>query len=350
MKSEPKRCTQCVLSGAFPGIEFNQLGICNFCRDQSFCTTDDAAVSRAKVRIETLFAERSRSSEYDAVLCYSGGKDSTLALIRAVSYYGLKVLAFTMDNGFMSPAAFDNIQTVVKQLWVDHMLLRPSDRFFKRLIRATTMTPIYHPKSLLRISAGCNSCISLVNNLALRCALEKSIPFIIAGFNLGQIPSNAIVYKNHYKFLQESREPVLKKLRNLVGEDVDDYLCISERLIAQTQTYPHTVNLLCLENCDEKAICDEITAYGWRQPMDVDGCSSNCRLNIFNNHAHEMLYQFHPYELELSHLIRKRLLSRDEALRKLADHSEEQLEWIMSELGINHEQLIASTSEQFERT
>jgi hypothetical protein len=169
---------------------------------------------------------------------------------------------------------------------------------------------------------------------ALKYAIEKNIPFILAGFTLGQIPSNTIIYKNNYRFFQESREPVLNKLREHLGKDVDEYFGIRESLLEKVVEYPHNINLLCLEDISETEIIEKVKSIGWIPPKDVDGCSSNCRLNTFNNYIHQKRYGYNPYELELSHLIRKGKLTREEALEKLADQPEETLKSIKKELNI----------------
>ena len=151
----------------------------------------------ASEKIEKLIEERRGKSRYDAIVCNSGGKDSSYTLQMAVKEYGLKVLSFTLDNGFLAPAAFSNISRVVGALDVDHVTIRPASGFFNSVIKATALHPIYNPKSLTRISAGCNSCISLVNITALKLALQMEAPFIVAGFTLGQIPVNAVMFKNN---------------------------------------------------------------------------------------------------------------------------------------------------------
>jgi tRNA(Ile)-lysidine synthase TilS/MesJ len=335
METHFDRCTKCVISAQFPGVEFDDKGVCNFCRDQVFYVTQDERIEQARVQIETLFNEKRGKSEYDAIVCYSGGKDSTYTLQLAVEKYKLKVLSFTMDNGFISPVAFDNINRVVSRLGIDHITFRPSSKFMMPLYRISSLENIYNPKTLLRISSNCNSCISVVNMTALKYALEKKIPFILAGFTLGQIPSNTIIYKNNYRFFQESREPILNKLRERLGKEVDDYFTIKDALLDSVAEYPSNINLLCLEDISESEIIEKVKAIGWVPPKDVDGCSSNCRLNTFNNYIHQKRYGYNPYELELSHLIRKGKLTRDEALVKLADQPEETLASIKKELGID---------------
>ncbi len=340
MSKETVRCTKCILSSAFPRIQFDEKGVCNFCRNEIYFTTENQSIANAREQITNLLNEHQGKGQYDAVMCYSGGKDSTYTLMLATRQYNLKVLALTVDNGFLSPVAFENINQTVDALGVDLITIRPSSKFFSPLIKASALHDIYNPKTLTRISSVCNSCISIINIAALKLALEKKIPFILAGFTLGQIPANSIFYKNNYTFFQESREPILNKLRNLVGNEVDDYFCISDDLIESTESYPYNINLLCLDDPSEDEILAEIKKLGWISPKDVDGCSSNCRLNAFNNFVHTQKMGFNPYELELSHLIRRDKLSREDALRKIAAQAEiMSLKPILEQLGISQQEI-----------
>ncbi len=339
MNTTVSRCTRCVLSKEFPKIAFDENGVCNFCRNEMFYTLGTDVIDSSKKTIAELLDAHRGTSSYDAVMCFSGGKDSTYTLMLSVKKYGLKVLAFTLDNGFISPVSFQNITRVVDSLGVDHVTLRPSLNNLKAIIRASALHPIYNPKTLTRISSICNSCISIVNMTALKFALEKRIPFIVAGFTLGQIPANSIVFKNNYQFLEESREQSLSKLRDEAGSCVDDYFCIDPKLLSESSRFPYNLNLLCLEDITESEILNRIQEFGWIAPKDVDGCSSNCRLNTFNNYVHEKQFGYSPYELELSHLIRKGQLTRDEALQKINSKPIGQLQSIMNELRITEAEL-----------
>jgi hypothetical protein len=330
-----KRCLKCVLSENFPKITFDARGICNFCNDESFYSTEEKQILKARVEIRKMFDENRGKHEYDAILCYSGGKDSTYTLMLAIMKYNLKVLSFTLDNGFISDTAFKNIEKVVRNLGVDHITYKPSYKFMKDLFRISSIENIYNPKSLTRVSSNCNSCISLLNITALRYALEKDIPFILAGFTLGQIPLNSIFFINNYEFLKESRKPVLDKLRQHLGNDVSRYLEIAELLLNRSDSFPYQVSLLAIENIPDNKIIENISTLGWEEPEDVDGCSTNCRINTFNNHLHEKKFGYNPYELELSHLIRKNLLTREIALSRLLDQPVSQIDSIYKELMID---------------
>jgi hypothetical protein len=111
------------------------------------------------------------------------------------------------------------------------------------------------------------------------------------------------------------------------------------------EDYPYNINLLCLENISEAEIIEKVKKIGWVPPKDVDGCSSNCQLNTFNNYVHQKKYGYNPYELELSHLIRKGMITREEALVKLNDQPEETLRFVMEQLEIDRK-ILDPTPEQ----
>ena len=342
MSHKWKRCTQCVISARFPRIEFDDKGVCSFCRNRAFYMVENDAIDQARMQVAELFSGRPEGRRYDALVCLSGGKDSTYTLMLAVRKYGLRTLAFTFDNGFLSGFAFDNIRCAVNALGVDHVMVRPSFETMKSIVRASAMHQIYAPRTLTRISAVCNSCITMVNTMAISLALEKWIPFVVAGFTLGQIPSNAVIYRPNYRFIQESRGKAVRALEKHTGRTLTEYFSLRGELLNLPS--PWHVNLLCLESIREDTLLEEVMKIGWRQPDDVDGCSSNCRLNAFNNYAHEIAYGYNPYELELSHLIRKKLLTREQALKKLDDKLGQQLNAIIAELGISRSDLKTATT------
>jgi len=336
-----QRCSKCILTEEFPKISFDEDGVCNYChKADKTADTDLSKIEEAGRNIKTLFENTEHTAQYDAVVCYSGGKDSTYALQLAVEKYKMNVLAFTLDNGYIAKAAWKNINKVISNLGVDHWVFKPSTDNYRAIAKASAVRDIYRKNTLTRISSICNSCISIVNMTALKIALEKKIPFILAGFTLGQIPVNGIIYKNHYKFLEESRKESLDKLREEVGSVVDDYLCIDTQTIEQVKEYPHNVNILCVENVSETEIKENIAHLGWESPGDVDGCSSNCMLNTFNNYVHEEVFGYNPYEMELSHLIRENLMTRDEAIEKVNDRPKDQIKPIMESLAITPDDIL----------
>ena len=106
-----KRCANCVLPETFPGIDFNDKGICNHCR--AFRGAEQLEVSKKKYRkkFEKLLNTYGKTGTYDCIMAYSGGKDSTYTLVVLREKYDVSILALTVDNGFISPAAINNIHS-----------------------------------------------------------------------------------------------------------------------------------------------------------------------------------------------------------------------------------------------
>ena len=97
-----KVCVNCVLPETFPGIRFNEEGLCNLCLN--FKGVDSQSTRKAEYRgkFEALIKEYKGSGTYDVLMCYSGGKDSTQTLTILKEEYGLSILAVSLDNGFLS--------------------------------------------------------------------------------------------------------------------------------------------------------------------------------------------------------------------------------------------------------
>ena len=116
-------CSNCVLPETFPGIRFNENGVCQHCLRYEKVSEERHLETKSRYRMK--FGELTEKIKgrgtYDALMAYSGGKDSTYTLRYLTQEAGLKVLSITFDNGFLSPAAFKNIGNVTSALNVDQI-------------------------------------------------------------------------------------------------------------------------------------------------------------------------------------------------------------------------------------
>ena len=81
-------------------------------------------------------------------MAYSGGKDSTYTLQVLKQHYGLRVLALTLDNGFVSDSAFSNMRNVTDKLGIDHIIFKPRFDLMKQIFRRASEEDIYSKKHL----------------------------------------------------------------------------------------------------------------------------------------------------------------------------------------------------------
>lgn len=310
-----KICTQCVLPETFPGIRFNESGVCNFCLEFKGIKHLEEKKEQYRRKFEVLIEEYRGKSAYDALMCYSGGKDSTYTLAILKKAYGLNILAITLDNGFLPEETFRNIRKVVENLGADHSFFKPRFDILKKIFKACAETNIYPPKALERASAICTSCMGIVKFSALRLALEKRIPFISFGWSPGQAPIESSIFKNNPEMIKQMQKVIFEPLYNLGGDAIRPYFLNEEHLNGD-YIFPYNINPLAFLEYNEEKIYHTISRLGWKAPLDTDPNSSNCLLNSYANQVHMKTLGFNPYVFEISGMIRKGVMSREEGLRK----------------------------------
>ncbi|NLF01430.1 MAG: hypothetical protein GX601_10690 [Anaerolineales bacterium] len=310
-------CTRCVLPETFPGIQFDDEGVCQFCRRMP--TTERRAEQKAslRARFEQLVDEVRAESGYHCLMSWSGGKDSTYTLWLLSHEYGLRVLAFTFDNGFVSPQAMNNMRTVADNLGVDHVITRPGFPLLRQLFVASTEPGMYSPQALERASGVCSTCMGLAKGLCLRLALEKDIPIMAYGWSPGQIPLASAVLRQNAKMVQAMVEAAAAPLQAASGGRAAVYFP-EARHFQQASRMPVNVSPLIFLDWSEDAAVRVVESYGWRRPDDTDPNSTNCLLNAYANHMHMQQMSYHPYAMELAGLVREGYMSREEALARLA--------------------------------
>ncbi|MDH3457527.1 MAG: hypothetical protein OER90_11880 [Gemmatimonadota bacterium] len=318
-----RRCTRCTLPETFPGITFAADGTCSVCAE--FAERDQfiPSLKRLRAQFDQLVAKAKASDcHYHALVAYSGGKDSTYLCYLLKKDYGLNILAFTLDNGFISRQTFSNMARVMDNLGIDHVVTRPRFDLAKEVFSTSANSDIY-PQSLLKCgSSVCVSCIRMVTNLSLRSALEKHIPLIMLGNSPGQLiqSEKEIIYQDN-RIPWELKQKLFQPLADKVGKEVYHYVML-EREQYQRSDFPYTVNPFPIIGYDEKIIYETIEQLGWRRPADVDACSTNCQLNSYGIVKHIERHNFHPYDYEIAMLVRLDKITREEALRRLESSTE----------------------------
>jgi N-acetyl sugar amidotransferase len=123
------RCKKCVLSDKYPGISFDEKGICNFCNDfyKNIGYDEKPDFNLLENKLNKIFEKSKKIGQYyNCLVPLSGGKDSTYILYLCIKKYKLKTLAFTIDNGFLSNIGKQNITNAIDILGVDHLFIKPS--------------------------------------------------------------------------------------------------------------------------------------------------------------------------------------------------------------------------------
>lgn len=325
-----KICNNCILPETFPGIKFNEKGVCSLC--QKFQGREEK-LTEDKIKYENKFnnmldglsnSEGQASRSYDVLVAYSGGKDSTYTMSLLKSKYNLRVLALSFDNGFISETSINNIKVVTDRLGIDHIMFKPKWGILKKIFSYATEHEMYSKKTLERASTICTSCIGLVKSLCLKTAIEQDIPMIGFGWSPGQAPVQSSIMKNNPSFVKAAQKAIMEPLKKVAGNEIETYF-LGPSHYAQPERFPYNVHPMAWEYYNEDMILEEIKKLGWKEPEDTDTNSSNCLINAYANEIHINRYGFHPYVWEIANMVREGVMEREEGYDKIYQEQRKEL-------------------------
>jgi amino acid adenylation domain-containing protein len=326
---EARYCVKCGLTSHYKGMTIGDEGVCNICKeydvykheaDRYFRTPEELKQKLVQGRLE-------RNAEYDCLLLYSGGKDSTYVLYR-LAEMGIKVLAFTFDNGYISNTALKNIDRIVKECNVNHVIGRVDE-----------MNRVFL-EGLQEECSVCNGCFKVLRMLSTRLAYEKGIKYVINGLSRGQI-FDVKLYDVFQQGLYEEvsieqaifEQRLLYHLKDEAASRVlDKELHIGKEMLEQ------------VELIDFYRFCDvskqEIlrflqtkSAY-WNNPEDTGFCSSNCLINDVGIYVQRKDRQYDNYAFPNSWEVRLGHISKEQSALELHNDVDiGRVERIMREIG-----------------
>jgi glucosamine--fructose-6-phosphate aminotransferase (isomerizing) len=189
--STMKRCTRCILPETFPGIKFDDQGVCNYCHDYK-----PVQVLGEKELIKTLSRYQNKEGDYDMVVPISGGRDSAFVLHQMVTKYNMRVLALTVDSGAILPKGYRNVKRIIEVLDVPHVWLKDEHQIktaqenTKIKFQGWLKNPSIHT-----IVPVLNSSDKTMNLRMYQYAHDHSIPIVMGGNNVG----NSTFEQEHWK-------------------------------------------------------------------------------------------------------------------------------------------------------
>ncbi len=168
-----QECTRCILTDDVPGVVIGADGTCSVCKGHDARHGDWPRIrARRAAEFEGLVrAARRAGRTYDALVPLSGGKDSTYVLYLARRVYGLRTLAVTYDNGFLTPHARKNITRALDALGSDHVTVRLGWPLQQALYR----------HFFLRTGFFCPACMSGIGYAIDTAAASHRVPLVLTG-------------------------------------------------------------------------------------------------------------------------------------------------------------------------
>jgi hypothetical protein len=136
-----RRCTRCILPETFPFIEYDEQGVCNYCRHYRPRYETD----RKQGFIEQLQQYRSKGEAPDALVAFSGGRDSSYGLHLIKKEFGLSPITFTYDWGMVTDLARRNVARICGQLGIQNILVSADIKLKRENIRKNVAAWLQRP-------------------------------------------------------------------------------------------------------------------------------------------------------------------------------------------------------------
>jgi hypothetical protein len=182
---ETRLCSKCILPETAPNIQFDEHGVCNYCRNSK--VFQPIGLEKLKSVIHSKLP--GNKSKYDCFVPLSGGLDSSYVLFYAVRHLGLKCLALHL-NIFTSEIATENAKRCCEKLGVKLRVENVDSKIITNLV----------VKSLeVGCSLGpaqcnywmCHPCGYFLRTSIFNMALQERIPLYISG----QHPSEFMLWR-----------------------------------------------------------------------------------------------------------------------------------------------------------
>jgi glucosamine--fructose-6-phosphate aminotransferase (isomerizing) len=114
-----KRCTKCILPDTMPYIKFDEHGVCNYCHNYK---------KRNKPKpVEELFKlvepYRKSGKEFDCIVPFSGGRDSSYGLHLILEELKMKPLTYTYDWGMVTDLGRRNISRMCSEMGIENIIV-----------------------------------------------------------------------------------------------------------------------------------------------------------------------------------------------------------------------------------
>jgi N-acetyl sugar amidotransferase len=200
------RCTICLLPSTHETIRFNSDGVCSVCLniDQKKAIDWD----QKKIDLIGIFNPIRGKFDYDCIIPFSGGKDSTFTLLYAVNDLKLKPLVVSFDHGFYRPKLIENRNKTLKKLGVDFVSFTPNWKLVQQLMLRT----------FLDKGDFCWHCHTGIFSYPMWIAVEKNVPIVLWGE-----PSSEYTSYYDYSQVENVDEARFNRIINLgiTAEDME---------------------------------------------------------------------------------------------------------------------------------
>jgi N-acetyl sugar amidotransferase len=243
--SELKKCGNCLLPETYETLVIDQDGKgCNMCRTSEFKQKGIDWDKRKKMLDKVIEKYRGKY-EYDCIVPFSGGKDSTYTLYYLMKEYKIKPLVVRFNHGFMRSQHQKNTQTVLKKLGADFIDFTPNWQIVKKLMW----------ESFSRKTDFCWHCHTGIYSYPLQVALKYNVPLILWGEPLAEMSAYYTYEENIIEWEDEEKFNMVRNL-GISADDMWGMINKPEDPVDKRDLYPYTYPKLAdLKKMDYYSVC-----------------------------------------------------------------------------------------------
>lgn len=304
------RCRRCALPSAYAALDAN--GVCEACARPEIRTSIDETVAYEHLNSEIgdiLGRAHGVGGTYDAVMLFSGGKDSCWLLRRLQNDFPqLRLLTLLVDNGFMSPIALENAAWAIKQFGVDFLVFKPDAGFVRKAFRlAFQQIPHQAGYSIVDAVDG-----QITFDTARNFAAGYGIPLVISG--LGRTQVRNIFGEARIEMTEEDEQNPLVRRHGLslaAHFSKPEMSHWFDRARWPAERVPRVISPLVAWNPPEREIVDELVAVGLLRPGSSSPLLTNNAFIPLIAVSEVARFGYNTFEVEFSSLIREGRIERD---------------------------------------
>lgn len=179
-------CVKCGLPETYQNIVFDEYHVCNFCRfyEKHREELSDFAALEAQFAKEIEAAKKTAAengAKFDCITGLSGGKDGAYITYQLQHKYGMRVLTYTLDNGFATEFGRRNIEILLEKLDVEHIWINVQDSTLRQ----------FYSASMKLMKNFCSVCFHFCHYYGHLLASQYGIPLVVNGRTRSQILQSA---------------------------------------------------------------------------------------------------------------------------------------------------------------
>jgi hypothetical protein len=245
--------------------------------------------------------EKRPGSPYDAVVLYSGGKDSSWMLVE-LARRNLRVVAWMLNQGYQSPIAVRNAQQLCARLGVELIIAEPERKPMDSLFRLGFTVNEDGDRDLVRSAmtygSACWPCFATIAAHATVFCYDNDIPFCFIGTQKGQnrldLNGSPVLSGGGLPSVDILVEKFVSRLRSHATEKDVEAARLLEAQPCRTVLVPF-YEIVAKPPADEQIAALEKT--GWSKPKNTGMCSTNCMINELGRKIMRNQYGFDLYQV-----------------------------------------------------